>query len=194
MNKNILLFSIVGIIFALLVFMLIDTPHGNLEMSKPVVSVDSEKKSIDTTSTQISYTDSTKQEANLSDSQKTEENPKLDPTIEAITMDTSRTFEITLINPLKTTDGLSQDTRYVQGKIDGKPFTLHVPKHLIENGADVSLSIKDLSSGVITSAPAAFIHDMKDPSIHPEIEIDSTQPDNYTQTMREQVTPPRPGA
>ncbi len=119
---------------------------------------------------------------------------KLPVEVAAITKDRSRTYEITLIDPLKTTEGLSTDTRVLQGDIGNKPFFLPVPKNLIDSGrTDLKLQVRDLTSNQTFSIPAPFVNDMRDPTEHQSISINPSNPQNYTQTSTTQVAPLRPG-
>ncbi len=114
--------------------------------------------------------------------------------LESKTYDRSKTFEIALIN--KNLQGARKPNGYttLQGSIDGEPFFLKVPKELIEEGSGITeLRVTNLKTNGVSTVSAAFIDDMRNPSVRQRVDIDSKSLENYVQKEVEAIVPPRPG-
>jgi len=119
---------------------------------------------------------------------------KLEPFMEAKTVERSGTFEIALINAQKDATKATGAYTTLQGKVDGLPFSLKVPQHLIDEGAGVTeLRIKNRKTGEVSSVAAVFIDDMKDPSIKQSIDVNSKDIQNLQQSASEAIAPLLPG-
>ncbi len=119
---------------------------------------------------------------------------KLDAVTEAKTLDRSGTFEVAIINPNKDATKATGAYTTLQGDIDGKPFSLKIPQHLIDEGTGATeLRITNRKTGEVSSVPAVFIDDMKDPAHKQYISADSKDLQNFQQRSHEVVAPLLPG-
>ena len=194
MNKNLIL--IAGIVISLIAVIALFTSDDVDVTSVQIDAQTQQNKEIKSTSRDIAIDyEKTEIKGKVKEStfvKKTR--PKLEKYMESRTVDRSGTFEIALINPNQDASKNTAAFTTLQGDIDGKAFFLKVPRNLIEEGAGVTeLRIKNLKTNEVSSVPAVFIEDMKNPAIKQKISIDSQDIQNFQQESTEQIVPLRPG-
>ena len=114
--------------------------------------------------------------------------------LESKTYDSSKKFEIALINKNLQNPRKPGGYTTLQGTIDGESFFLKVPKALIEEGSGITeLRVTNVKTNGVSTVSAAFIDDMRNPMVRQRITMDSDDIENLTQTEVEAIVPPRPG-
>ncbi len=197
LNKTLLLATggIVSLVAVIIIFssndfdgnnaVVLDTEQANKNISK--TSIEPRELAIDYKISEVEQ-----QESKLKIVKK--ERLKLEPFMEAKALDRSGTFEIILMNAHKDKAKATGAYKTLQGDIDGEPFTLKIPQHLIDEGVGVTeLHIKNRKTGEVSSVAAVFIDDMKNPAIKQKISVDSKDVQNFQQTSAEQISPLLPG-
>ncbi len=115
---------------------------------------------------------------------------KWDPAIETKAYDTTRTFEISVVNPNRDPEHTAKAYVPVSGRIDGRHFVMKVPEYLIkENSSGISIQIKNLNTGKVSTTSISFMDELKDRTRSAHLNIDSNDVDNYEYVSEEKMLP-----
>gem|GEM_PF-3318536 len=194
MNKTVLL-GVGGIISiaALVVLMQDDAVEFATAQKLPQEAHVASENIPDTDDVSIRYETQKMSESALNKPAETKHLPR-EKYLESKTYDRSKNFEIALINKNLQDARKPSGSTTLQGSIDGEPFFLKVPKALIEEGSGITeLRVTNLKTNGVSTVSAAFIDDMRNPSVRQRIDIDSKNLENYVQKEVEAIVPPRPG-
>lgn len=113
-----------------------------------------------------------------------------EPTVETKAYDTTKTYEIAVVNPNRDPEYTASSYIPVSGRIDGRHFTIKVPEHLVKNGSSgISIRIKNLKTGKMTSTPISFMDELKDRTRSAHLNIDSENIDEYEYISEEKMLP-----
>jgi hypothetical protein len=115
---------------------------------------------------------------------------KWDPAIETKALDTTKTFEIAIVNPNRDPEHIAQSYVPVSGRIDGRHFIIKVPTYLIKNNSSgINIQVKNLKTGKTSSTPISFMDELKDITRSAHLNIDSQNIDDYEYTSEEKILP-----